>query len=254
MVELVDTHALGACAARREGSSPFSCTIIRNTGFMSVFFISYKHEAKLKATNNSATIGTMRINVFIKWFYISSFLYLLLVMFLLPAFSYPGYDILVNTTSQLGAQHSPNDWVMNSAFTLMGISTMLAALHSIKKQKYIELLPFAFGFCFILVALFQHEPGTSGLAYDATEALLHSIFATAMGIIISVYAFIRTVIAATNRDRFFAAVALTSASGLSFLMYQVPEYTGILQRLMFIAVLIWLGYLVAQRNDSTQKP
>lgn len=26
VVELVDTHALGACAARREGSSPFSPT------------------------------------------------------------------------------------------------------------------------------------------------------------------------------------------------------------------------------------
>ncbi len=28
VVELVDTHALGACAARREGSSPFSRTIV----------------------------------------------------------------------------------------------------------------------------------------------------------------------------------------------------------------------------------
>ena len=30
MVELVDTHALGACASRREGSSPF----IRTTAFL----------------------------------------------------------------------------------------------------------------------------------------------------------------------------------------------------------------------------
>ena len=30
MVELVDTHALGACAARREGSSPFIRTKVKD--------------------------------------------------------------------------------------------------------------------------------------------------------------------------------------------------------------------------------
>ena len=33
VVELVDTHALGACASRREGSSPFIRTKINFTTF-----------------------------------------------------------------------------------------------------------------------------------------------------------------------------------------------------------------------------
>ena len=38
VVELVDTHALGACAARREGSSPFIPTNKR-TDYSSVFLL-----------------------------------------------------------------------------------------------------------------------------------------------------------------------------------------------------------------------
>lgn len=47
VVELVDTHALGACASRREGSSPFIRTKTKNRAMCSIFYlVSIYNEAR----------------------------------------------------------------------------------------------------------------------------------------------------------------------------------------------------------------
>jgi len=53
VVELVDTHALGACASRREGSSPFIRTISeqksKSSPFWAIFwliFLNSRHRQK----------------------------------------------------------------------------------------------------------------------------------------------------------------------------------------------------------------
>lgn len=165
-------------------------------------------------------------------------------MFVLPAFSYSGYKTLTNTTSQLGAQSSPYAWIMNSAFALMGIMMIVSFWGGLRHKHYEDILPIIFGLSFVMVAIFQHEPGITGLVYNHTAALLHSVFATIMGIVISAYAIIKAMKADSTTDRILAVFALVSASGLSFLMYAVPAYTGLLQRIMFLSVLAWLGYLV----------
>lgn len=171
-------------------------------------------------------------------------------MFVLPAFSYSGYSILSNTTSQLGAQASPYAWVMNSAFALMGIAVIVPFWGSLRHGHYEDILPIIFGLSFVMVAIFQHEPGITGLAYNHTAALLHSVFATIMGIVISAYAVIKAMRADSTTDRILAVLALVSASGLSFLMYAVPAYTGVLQRIMFLSVLAWLGYVILSMQSA----
>lgn len=49
---------------------------------------------------------------------------MILVVFILPFFSAPGYTIWRNTTSHMGAQGSPHAWVMNLVFILLGISVI----------------------------------------------------------------------------------------------------------------------------------
>lgn len=177
-----------------------------------------------------------------KWLYVVSYTYITLVIFILPAYSYDGYSLITNTTSQLGAQASPFAWVMNSAFIVMGVSIILLFTKDLSHQRY-ELLLRLFALCFILVAIFQHEPGIEGVAYNHTEAMLHSVFATIMGVAISIFAVSKAIQAKITRDRTLAILAFASASGLSFLMYASPEYAGLLQRTMFISMLGWIGYL-----------
>ena len=188
------------------------------------------------------------------WLFCVGFIYISLVMFILSSFSYSGYRILSNTTSQLGAQSSPYAWVMNSAFALMGIAVVISFWGSLRHKYYEDILPIIFGLSFVMVAIFQHEPGITGLAYNHTTALLHSVFATMMGIVISVYAIIKAMKANSTTDRILAVLALVSASGLSFLMYAVPAYTGLLQRIMFLSVLAWIGYLVVSMQSAKSVP
>lgn len=50
-----------------------------------------------------------------------AFLLLLTIMFALPFYSVDTYSIIKNTTSHLGAQSSPNAWIMNISFILVGL-------------------------------------------------------------------------------------------------------------------------------------
>ncbi len=188
------------------------------------------------------------------WLFCVCFICISLVMFILPAYSYSGYSILSNTTSQLGAQASPHAWIMNSAFALMGASVIISFWGGLRLKCYEDTLPIVFGLSFVMVAIFQHEPGITGLAYNHTAALLHSVFATIMGIVISVYAIIKAMKADSTTDRILAVLALISASGLSFLMYAMPNYTGLLQRVMFLSVLAWLGYLILSMQSTKNVP
>jgi hypothetical protein len=143
---------------------------------------------------------------------------------------------------------------MNSAFALMGIAVVISFWGSLRLKCYEDILPIVFGLSFVLVAIFRHEPGITGLAYDHTAALLHSIFATVMGIVISIYAIIKAIKADSTTDRILAVLALISASGLSFLMYAMPNYIGLLQRVMFLSVLAWIGYLVVSMQSAKSVP
>jgi heme A synthase len=143
---------------------------------------------------------------------------------------------------------------MNSAFALMGIAVVISFWGSLRHKYYEDILPIIFGLSFVMVAIFQHEPGITGLAYNHTTALLHSVFATMMGTVISVYAIIKAMKANSTTDRILAVLALVSASGLSFLMYAVPAYTGLLQRMMFLSVLAWIGYLVVSMQSAKSVP
>lgn len=43
-----------------------------------------------------------------------SYLLMVIVIFILPFFSVEGYLFMKNTTSQLGAQSTPNAWIMKT--------------------------------------------------------------------------------------------------------------------------------------------
>ena len=52
------------------------------------------------------------------------YILMLLVIFILPFFSFEEYSIFKNTTSHLGAQNAPYAWVMNVVFALLGIASI----------------------------------------------------------------------------------------------------------------------------------
>ena len=63
---------------------------------------------------------------------------LILVMFILPFFSFPGYSIIKNTTSHLGAQGAQHAWIMNTVFIFLGGAVVLDAWLGLRGYRFIK--------------------------------------------------------------------------------------------------------------------
>ena len=121
-------------------------------------------------------------------FLVPPYLILLLVIFILPFYSVESYSILENTSSQLGAQHAPYAWVMNTTFILLGLGSMLSGWPYLKGYGFHKLALLIFGFSLIGAAIYQHAPIVAGVAIDIEEDRMHSIFSSLTGASFTVFA------------------------------------------------------------------
>jgi len=165
---------------------------------------------------------------------------LLLVMFILPYYSAEGYSILKNTTSQLGAQNTPNAWIMNLTFCLLGIACIFEAWLYLKGFWIHKILLTIFGTGLLLTAIFQHAPIVEGMPFRDFENTLHSLFATIVGFSFTLFAVSAAFIEENNSKRVLAVLAGLIAMGLSILMFNVTDYAGLWQRLIFMISFAWL--------------
>ena len=109
------------------------------------------------------------------------FILLCVVMFILPFYSADGYSIIRHTTSQLGAQLTPNAWVMNLMFMAMGLACILEGWLHLKGFWFHKVVISVFGIGLMMTAVFHHAPIDEGLAFNVREDMLHSVFATIVG-------------------------------------------------------------------------
>ncbi len=173
-------------------------------------------------------------------FLVPLYLILLLVIFILPFYSVESYSILQNTSSHLGAQHAPYAWVMNTTFVLLGIGSMLSGWPYLKGYGFHKLALLLFGFSLIGAALYQHAPIIAGVAFDAMEDRMHSLFSSVTGASFTVFALSAAFILRHRTAKVSALSVGVLAIVLSVLIFTVTEYRGIWQRAMFIVAFGWL--------------
>ena len=181
-------------------------------------------------------------------FLLLAYILLLLVMFILPFYSSEGYLILRNTTSHLGAQNSPNAWIMNVVFLLLGICCIIESWRYLKDYWFHKILLTLFGIGLMLVAVFQHAPIIEGIAFNTFEDRLHSVFASLVGFSFTMFAFSAAFIEASNQRKALAFLLGISSMGLSMLMFGAPDFMGLWQRMMFILSFGWLIYFFECRR------
>jgi hypothetical membrane protein len=183
------------------------------------------------------------------------YIILLLVMFILPYFSAEGYSILSNTTSQLGAQNTPNAWIMNITFGLLGLACIWEAIRYLKHYWFQKILLIIFGVGLIFTAIFQHAPITEGVPYNLLEDQIHSVSASIVGFSFTLFSFSVAFIEKTNRRRIIALFMGLLATGLSLLMFSVTDLAGVWQRLMFTASFAWIIFFFAcEKRTKSQLP
>jgi len=184
-------------------------------------------------------------------FILFAFLLMLPVMFLLSFFSVDTYSIIKNTTSHLGAQGAPNAWIMNAAFILVGLSSILEAWLHLGNYWLQKILLSIFGLGLIFVGIFHHAPIIEGVAFNVFEDKLHSIFASLVGLTFTVYAISSAFIEKARKYRIIDLAVGIIATMLSVLMFYLPDYSGIWQRTLFVISFTWL-ILMLERVKRSQ--
>lgn len=170
------------------------------------------------------------------------YLLMTLVIFILPAFSMEGYSMIKNTTSQLGAQLTPNAWVMNSIFSLLGIIYAYQFLKAKNLNWSIRFLVLIFGASLIGTAIFSHAPIDLNLDYNEWEDKLHSFFASLTGFSFVGASMLIATFEKKTRLKIYGIGAAVFSMLMSLLIFTVTDYMGVWQRMMFLVSFFWLSY------------
>ncbi len=173
---------------------------------------------------------------------------LLLVMFILPFFSDDAYSIIKNTTSHLGAQNSPNAWIMNITFILVGMSCIIEAFLRLKRLWFQRIVLCIFGLSFAFTGIFRHAPIIEGIPFDLMEDKLHSVFASIVGFSFTIFAISTAFIEKKTMLRALAVIAGVTATILSIMMSFLPPYSGIWQRMILVVSFCWLIFMLEGTN------
>jgi len=195
-----------------------------------------------------------------------AYIAMLLVIFILPFFSLENYSILKNTTSHLGAQNTPNAWIMNVVFVLLGVSSIIGGWRFLGKYWFHKIVLISFGTSVILTAFYQHAPIDNLLEYSVKEDEMHSLFAKTTGWSFTIFAVATAFISKYRIQQILAISIAVIAVLLSLMMFHpdTESLMGIWQRTMFILSFGWMIYvfrnyalrgfdLPAGKNSKTAK-
>jgi hypothetical membrane protein len=167
---------------------------------------------------------------------------LLLVMFILPFNSAPEYSIISNTLSQLGAQNTPNAWIMNFTFVSLGTASIIAGWKYFEGFAFQRLFLILFGISVTLAAFFSHAPVNALTQFKILEDGWHSYFIFTAGMTFVILTVSSTFILENQKDRLLATAAGVSVIILSIMMSEVQNIKGVWQRLFFIISFGWMVY------------
>lgn len=171
---------------------------------------------------------------------------LLGVMFVLPFFSAEGYSIIKHTTSELGAQLTPNSWVMNVTFIGLGILCVVEALFALNSYTWHLIILVLFGIGLLLSGLFRHMPIHPELPYSIREDELHSAASSLVGMSFTIFSFSSIFILTSKKNKIIAFLMGVLATLISGFIFGLPNYAGLLQRLMFMTAFAWLFYFFVE--------
>lgn len=165
---------------------------------------------------------------------------MLLLIFVLPLFSFPGYSVARNSILELGAQFSPNAWIINVAIALFSAASVIAGWKYFEGFILHRIMLVLFGISLMLLAVFNHAPVNTAIRYNITESGLNSYFAASAVLSFTTLTIATGFILERQRERMMAVVSGVMVLILSILSSESVQLAGIWQRLMFITASAWM--------------
>jgi hypothetical membrane protein len=172
----------------------------------------------------------------------------ILAMFILPFFSVPQYSLTRNTLSELGAQNTPNAWVMNVIFISLAFGSAFAGWRFFEGFMPHRIVLVLFGISLILLSFFNHAPLNHDIHYNLREDGWHAYFACSASLSFIILSLATSIILEKKQERLLAIAAGLSILFLSLLMSEAESAAGVWQRLMFIISFGWMIYIFRTRE------
>ncbi len=172
-------------------------------------------------------------------------LFISALLLLAAAWAMPeGYSWQLHSISESAAQGQLHGWIARLSFTCFGTAVLLISIANRGHWPRITYwCGLVFAGCMVGVAAFSHAPWQAGIEGDVFEDLLHSVFASGMGL-----AFVLAVAARfmqRGREELLARVfditALMVATVLPLALASASNVGGVMQRIMFFVGYIWFG-------------
>ncbi|WP_420641298.1 DUF998 domain-containing protein [Candidatus Leptofilum sp.] len=174
-----------------------------------------------------------------------------LALLLAPSQMPASYDWLQHTTSESAAQGVEGAWLARLGFMIFGLAVMwqTSLLHK-PWARPVRLSHMAFGVCMVGAAVFSSKPWLPELPFDPVEDWLHSFAASAMGFAFALGIMMRWWKRPwQSKMRLLDMIAVAASVAIPLSMSLLPEWDGLLQRIMFgIAYAwYWLELVVQER-------
>ncbi|MCX8095186.1 MAG: DUF998 domain-containing protein [Caldisericia bacterium] len=181
-----------------------------------------------------------------------SSIFLLIIIIILPFFTYEGYDFILNTVSRLGAQNTPYSIVINTAFFILGISIILEVFLNVRIKVYLFFLSLI-GIGFILISFFNDAPILSGLEYNVLENQLHLIFAYSIYFVSVLFLLTITIFDKSNIKKLLSFITGINLSIFGIVIYNFQNYAGLIERFILFFSLVWLIIFIEIQRKENRK-
>lgn len=103
---------------------------------------------------------------------------MILVSFIVPFYTNPGYSIIEHTLSELGTQNTQNNWIMNSILILLSFVTLINGFKILENHPLQMLVLLMFCISLLLTGIYLSAPINHRLTFDSYENEMHSISPT----------------------------------------------------------------------------
>jgi len=175
---------------------------------------------------------------------IFSVVYFVGVIVISHLFAQPGYAWTQNTISELASQGHRYKWIMQVGFIGFGLllnSGLVLKFIATRSIHYPDILLGLYGLAIIVTGFFCEKPIASAISHSAREASIHSGFATAAGISLSLGMLGYLLMSATPSERVFHVLFLALVVGFSMLFGLAENDTiGIGKGMRTCLVGVWL--------------
>lgn len=153
-----------------------------------------------------------------------------------PLYTVAEYSVVTNLISELGAQHTQNNFIIIIAFIVLGGGIVIDGIRTFR----LALLPFIlFGAAMVIAGLFPHKPLDTSVGFNSAIHNIHGIIASFAGTVITV-GFIWQGFRNNGSQRIICFYLAAVAIVFPLLMLNIPDFQGGIQRLMYLQILGWL--------------